>query len=140
MSQTPVWIEALVDIVSECIEPHTFMGPLGFRYREDAAISEISVYPCPIELMGGSEDAEIVSPLFSLNLQPLWTAFEDRVEFRWHAHSVGPHDYGAYIAVEGRYEGHDVWLQILAEAPDDEEPAMKVDLAELAVDDSATRH
>jgi len=31
----PAWMEALVDVVAECLEAHSPMGPLGFRYLEE---------------------------------------------------------------------------------------------------------
>ena len=34
---------------------------------------------------------------------------------------------GAHVSVEGVYQGHEVYVQVLAYAPEDEEPGMKVD-------------
>ena len=35
MSQATAWMEALVDVVSGCMEAYSVMGPLGFRWSED---------------------------------------------------------------------------------------------------------
>ncbi len=45
MSQTPAWMKALVDVVSGCMEVHTVMGPLGFRWGEEDQFWEVIVYP-----------------------------------------------------------------------------------------------
>ena len=128
MSQPPIWMESLVDIVSECIEPHNTMGPMGFRYELDEDLWVVIVYPSPIELIGESLDGTIVAPGFSLDLEQLRSAFEQLDEARWNAHSFGPYDLdGPHISIEGIYQKHNVWLQVLAEAPDDAEPGMKLD-------------
>jgi hypothetical protein len=38
-----------------------------------------------------------------------------------------PHDEGPRLVVEGVYQGRQVFLQVLAYAPEDEEPGMKLD-------------
>ena len=53
-TQPPAWLEALVDIVAGCMEPHSLMGPLGYRYHIDEDSTEVIVYPTPIELLGGA--------------------------------------------------------------------------------------
>jgi len=141
MSHTPAWIEALVEIVGDCIEPHSMVGPLGFYYGDDEELWAITIYPCLIELVGVGADAEVVSPTFSMDLKALWSAFDEIVEIHWNAHPLGPHDQnGAYVAVEGRYQGHEVWLRVLAEAPEDEEPAMQIDPSTTVTEDPATKH
>ncbi len=43
-------------------------------------------------------------------------------------HSLGyPSGEGPHVVIEGIYQGHEVFLQILAYAPEDEEPGMKLD-------------
>lgn len=128
MSEAPAWMESLVDVVLECIEVQTLMGPLGFRYGEDSGLWEILVYPTPVELAGGDVDGLIVSPGFSLDLEPLLAAFEQIADMRWTVYRYGHHNLdGPEISIEGVYEGNEVFLRILAEAPEDEEPGMKVD-------------
>jgi len=69
-----------------------------------------------------------VSPGFSLDLQELWSAFEELADVNWCAHAFGPHDSeGPHISIEGVYQGHHVFLRVLSEAPYDEEPGLKLD-------------
>ena len=78
---------------------------------------------------GGAEDRAVIVPDFSLHVQELISSFEKVTNVCWCSHSFGPHDTrGAHVSIEGVYEGHEVWLQVLAEAPEDEEPGFKVDL------------
>ncbi|MCP4658686.1 MAG: hypothetical protein GY856_25015 [bacterium] len=128
MSEPPAWMESLIDVVLESIETHTLMGPLGYRYGEDSGLWEILVYPTPVELSGGDVDGMIVSPGFSLDLEPLLAAFEQIADMRWSVYRYGLHGLdGPEISIEGVYEGNEIFLRILAEAPEDEEPGIKVD-------------
>lgn len=127
-------METLVDIVSNCIEAHSPMGYLGYRYREEEegqeAFADLIVYPTPVELVGGSEDGAIVYPGFSFDLQSLLSAFERVDALHWCAHSMGPHDIiGPHLSLEGIYQGHRVWLRVLSDPPEDEEPGMQFDVS-----------
>ena len=131
MSQAPTWMVSLVDIVSNCLEAHNVMGPLGFRWWEEDQFWEVIVYPTPLELVGGAADGELVSPGFSLDLQDLWSTFEELIDINWCAHAFGPNDpNGAHISIEGVYQGHHVCLRVLSDAPNDEEPGLKLDSSE----------
>ena len=141
MSHSPGWIDALVDVVAGCLEPHSFMGPLGLYYEEEEGFWTITVFPCLVELLGDAADTEVLAPAFSMDLKPLWSAFEDVVEIHWNAHPFGPDgDDSAYITVEGHYQGHEIWLRVLAEAPEGEKPAIQIDPAEFVDEDSTTKH
>ena len=129
MSEPPSWLNSLVDVIAECMEPHNTMGPLAFRWGNENDHWEITVYPTPAELIGGSTDGAVVSPGFSLDVHELSTVFEELVDVHWQAHAFGPHDpEGQHVSFEGVYDGHTIYLQVLSEAPEDEEPGFKVDL------------
>jgi hypothetical protein len=105
-------------------------GPLAFRWGSDDDFWEVKVYCTPGEAVGGAEDGAVLVPGFSLDLMELMSVFEELTDARWRTHSFGPHDQeGPHISVEGVYQGHHVYLQVLAEAPEDEEPGFKVDLS-----------
>lgn len=122
----PDWVYDLLEIVAGSMESLSGTSPLGFMYREEAGFWEIAVYPTPVELVGGAEDGEIVAPGFSLDLEGLRGEFERVDAISWH--SLGyPNGEGPHVVIEGTYQGHEVFLQILAYAPEDEEPGMKLD-------------
>jgi hypothetical protein len=51
------------------------------------------------------------------------SAFEELADVNWCSQSFGPNDNrGPRISIEGVYQGHDVYLEVLAEAPEDEGP------------------
>jgi hypothetical protein len=81
--RAPAWLENLVEVISECVEAQSPMGPLGYRSLAQGDPCELLVYPTPVELVGGAEDGAVVLPGFSLDLQALLAHF-DRVEAcRW---------------------------------------------------------
>lgn len=120
-----VWLHRLLETVAACTIADSPMGPLGYRYGEDEDFWEVNVYPTPVELVGGAVDGEVVAPGFTLDVEQLQAAFDRIVALMWH--SLGfPHDEGPRLVVEGVYQGRRVFLQVLAYAPEDEEPGMKL--------------
>ncbi len=124
---TPAWLESLLEIAAGSTEAHAPPFSMGFRYGEEDGLWEVIVFPIPVQLVGGAEDGTIVSPGFSMDLEAIREAFEQIAGMQW---SVHYHLDGPEISIEGRYQGHEVVLRILAEAPDDEEPGMALDLGE----------
>ncbi len=127
MSEVPAWLESLVEVVADAMTAHGAPGLLGFRYHEEEGLWEVLLYPLPVELVGGAHDGGLVSPGFSLDLERVRAAFARVDDFNWNSDSVGPADDGPCISVEGLFAGHEVWLRVLAYAPEDEEPGMKFD-------------
>jgi len=129
MSEAPQWLTSLVDAVGGCMETHCAAGPLAFRWGNEDDFWEVTVYCTPGEAVGGAEDGAVLVPGFSLDLMGLTSIFDELTDSHWQAHPFGPHDHGGpHISVEGTYRGHQVFLQVLAEAPEDEEPGFKVDM------------
>jgi hypothetical protein len=122
------WMTALVEGVAGCMEAHGPIGGLEWRYHEDEELLELVVYPTPVKLVGGEHDGTIVLPGFSLDVLALQAVFERVTALHWHAHDWGPDDEdGPHLSLEGIYQGYAVWLRVLAEAPDDEEPGLELD-------------
>ncbi len=129
MSEAPQWLTSLVDAVGSCMEVHCAAGPLAFRWGREGDFWEVMVYYTSGEAVGGAEDGAVLVPGFSLDLSEFMSIFEELTDSRWQSHSFGPHDHrGSHISVEGVFQGHHVYLQVLAEAPVDEEPGFKVTL------------
>ena len=68
----------------------------------------------------------MVAPGFAVDLEGLRAGFDCIVESRWNTLGLVPGE-GPYLAIEGKFQGHELFLRILAYAPDDEEPSIKVD-------------
>ncbi len=77
--------------------------------------------------VAGDEDGTIVSPGFSMDLRQIGAAFDKVVAEQW---SVYHHGDGPEVLIEGVCQGHEIVLRMLAEAPDDEEPGMLLDVGE----------
>lgn len=126
-----VWLDQLAEAVAECMTAQSASGPLQYRCREEEEEEfwEVVIYPAAVELVGGAADGEVLAPGFSLDLEGLQAEFERVDAFTWEslgfAYSEGPH-----VSIEGIYQGHEVYLQILAYAPEGEEPGMKLDAGE----------
>jgi hypothetical protein len=121
------WAQALVDEVSTCMEVGSPMGPLGYRYRIDEDLVELMVYATPVELVGGPDDGGLVDPEFHLDVGELSKVFDEVVHIGWNALGLNEEE-GSFISVEGKFRGQDVFLQVLARAPEDEEPGLKLNL------------
>ena len=126
MWQPPVWLESLIEIAAGSTESQGPPYTLSYRCGEDSGLWTVDVYPTPVELVGGNVDGEVGSPGFSMDLEELCSAF-DRIDgLRW---SVYHHLDGPEVSISGLYEGHEVYLRILAQAPADEEPTTKLDVS-----------
>jgi len=120
------WLDLLRDAVSGCIEADSPMGPLGLRYHQEEGFWEVWVFTTPVELVGGACDGEVVMPDFWLDLEQLREEFESISTLGWSALGLNSSE-GPHINVEGIFLGREVFLQVLACAPEDEEPGLKVD-------------
>lgn len=120
------WLDELVEEVAGCMEADSPMGSLRYRSGEEDGLWQIDLYPTPVELIGGAVDGEVVAPGFSLDIEQLRGLFDRIDAVTWQ--SLGfPAGEGPHVSVEGVYQGHEVFIQVLAYAPEDEEPGMKLD-------------
>lgn len=133
MTETPDWLDALAEWVMNGIEAHSeAMTSLTYRYRQEAESDSwmIILYPSPIEICHESDRVR-AAPGFSLDLQSLFAAFDEVTELSWNATGFDSEDHDtSSIIIEGRYQGHDLYLEIRADAPDDEPAAMSLDIQE----------
>jgi len=120
------WLDGLLEAVVNCVEADSPMGPFGLRYSQEDDFWEVSIYPTAVELMGGAHDGEIVAPGFSLDLEGLRALFDTVVACSWNALGLN-YPEGPHLSIEGVYQGHEIWLQVLAQSPEDEEPGLKFD-------------
>jgi hypothetical protein len=122
--ELPDWLEVLLDLVTDCIEVESLAGPLGVRWGQDEDAWEVTIYPMPVELVGGASDGELVAPGFTLDLERLRTAFTRLDSFGWNALGLGQD--GPCIKLEGDFMAHELFLRVLAQAPQDEGPGAKL--------------
>ena len=132
MTDLPAWLDTMVEAVVNTLEAHSPMGGCGFRYSPPETGADdwaVFIYPTPVQLQGGDADGTLVDPGFSLDLEVLRDLFDEVVTFHWTAHpfSEYDHDHPA-VAIEGRFQGHSVYVAIQAYAPEDEPPGLTLDV------------
>jgi hypothetical protein len=120
------WLDGLLEVVAGCVEADSPMGPLGMRHHEEEGFWEVWVYPTPVELVGGAHDGDVVAPGFTLDLEELRQGFDSVVAFGWNALGLNWPE-GPHVHIEGVFRGLEVFLQVLAYAPEGEEPGLKLD-------------
>ncbi len=116
----PEWLGELVAHVAVNMESDGVPGPLGMQYEREDGFWQVTVYPQPVEVVGGADDGAVVNPGFILDLEELRSIFEKVVANGWKA--LGGRDSGSQLFIEGVFQGREVLLSVLAEAPEDEEP------------------
>lgn len=127
-SQPPAWLEKFIEIIANCIEAHGLLGPLRWYYLEEEEYIELEIFPTQVEILGGELDGKLIMAGFSLDVTTLLAAFSRVDAIHWSSQGIA--DEGAHLSVEGIYEGHDIWLRILADPPEDEEPGMQMDMSD----------
>jgi hypothetical protein len=101
---------------------------LEYWYGTEEELTELVVYPTPVELVGGAVDGAVVASGYSLDLRTLQAAFDQIDALYWQTHSLGSHDHeGPHLSLEGVYRGHQVWLRVLSDPPEDAEPSIRFD-------------
>ena len=127
--QPEEWLEEFIDLINGCIEAHSPMGPTTWRYLMEEDLHHLIISPTTVKLVGGKWDGEEVVPGFSLDVDSLLSLFEEIEAVYWSTQGMGPEDEeGPRLSIEGIYQGHDVWLRILAEPWQDDEPGMELDV------------
>jgi len=72
----PEWIGELVAHVAVNMESAGVPGPLGMQYGREDGFWQVTVFPQPVEQVGGADDGAVVSPGFTLDLEELRSIFE----------------------------------------------------------------
>ena len=130
--QPEEWLEEFIDLINGCIEAHSPMGPTTWRYGMEEELHHLIISPTTVKLVGGEWDGEEVVPGFSLDVDSLLSLFDEIEAVYWkHRRGWGRKDEeGPRLSIEGIYQGRDVWLRILAEPWEDDEPGMELDVSD----------
>lgn len=119
MSRNPEWLKRLVERVCGCIDLLQDAPPIGCHFAEHDDTWEVTVFVASTEIVGGVHDGRRIPSLFVADLSQVLLVFESVESCGWQPHRVDKEDeLGAHVAIHGQFEGHQVWLRILAEAPE----------------------
>lgn len=124
------WLVEFISRVGDCIMAQSLMGPLAWQFWQEEALTHLLLYPRTVRFIGGAQDGQEGLPGFSLDVLSVISLFEEVAAVIWTTQGLAPEDEGPRISVEGLYQGHDIWLRILAEPPADEEPGMELDVSD----------
>ena len=94
--------------------------PIGCHYYFNKVSDqwEVSLFAANTETIGGERDGCVSYSRFGLDLKELMTAFDEIATCSWQALSLGSDDeVGPHVSLEGTFEGHNVWLRVLAQPP-----------------------
>ena len=139
MSSLPAWIEQLTVSVIERIQPIDLMAPIGCHVFHDLELNEweLTLFAARTEVVGGRCDGKITSSKFVLDLKELGELFSTVTRIQWQSHSIDQDDeLGPNVSVEGMYDGHRVWLRILANSPERFETGRYVHSEELRIENA----
>jgi hypothetical protein len=125
----PEWMERLVEAIAANMAAHGPESPLGVRYRQLDDVCDLVVYPMPVEMIGGPHDGGRACPSFSLDLDGLLSAITHVNSVTWDAHGAGLENdgVGPCVVIQGEFAEYQILLRVLANAPADVEPRVKVD-------------
>lgn len=117
----PGWLSRFVEQVSEAMvgtQTDIELGCHVFRGScETGTEWEVTVFPLPST---GSRrlSGVLPAPGFSIDVGRLLCGFESTQVCRWQSTAFDvSDDLAAHLSVEGRWEGRQVWLRVLAEQP-----------------------
>jgi hypothetical protein len=125
----PEWMEPLIEAIAANMSAHGPNSPLGLRYRQLDDVWDMLVYATPVEMIGGAHDGGRACPSFSFDVEGLRSAIGQVDSVTWEPHGARTvdDDVGPCIVIRGRFGSHAILLRVLAHAPLDVEPAVKVD-------------
>ncbi|HUQ69615.1 MAG TPA: hypothetical protein VM165_08835, partial [Planctomycetaceae bacterium] len=129
----PDWLGDFVEGVSNAVEVSNGIGRLGVRFGEEDGFWEIHLYPEPIELVGGAIDGTVVTPGIAVDVRQIEALFDHVDAVHWDTDGFNGTE-PPFLSVEGSYSGVTIWLRLSAEAPDDEEPGLKLDVNRRSAD------
>ncbi|QDT38834.1 hypothetical protein [Stratiformator vulcanicus] len=118
--ELPKELKELVTSAVESIIGIDVPAPLGCHYRHNELRDEweITLFAAKTEIIGGPDDGRNTASRFWLDLDQLRGIMTEVASFGWQAVEAGEGDeVGPNVAVIGQYQGYQVWLRILAEAP-----------------------
>ncbi len=116
----PTWVADLANSVAAAMEPGEILPPVGCHFHLADDVAEVSVFASLTEMIGGDNDGLRFTSGFTIDIASLIAQFErvDRLEWQALPEPLPQDEVGAHVGIEGLWQGHRVWLRILAEPPD----------------------
>lgn len=109
----------MAEAIAVRLLPVDYLAPLGCHHAEVNGVHEITLFAGSVETLGGVYDGAFVPCRFQFDMLGLAEIFENVTSFHWQPLTMAADDeLGPHVAIEGRFNGHKVWVRILANAPE----------------------
>lgn len=138
MQDPPAWLAQMANELAIQIYGVDILSPLGCHYYHNRALNqwEVSLFAASTETVGGSQDGRVLPCRFTADLLRIAETFSQVTSFSWQPLALGSDDeIGPHISLEGHYQGHFVWLRLLAKAPERFQTGRLVRAYELKLED-----
>jgi hypothetical protein len=125
----PEWLMSVIEETAELFEPLTGVARVGFDCQLEEETWVVRMYLGTTEIVGGPFDGQMRPMSFEIDLQMLFSRFQDINEFFWSVFPENAEDVDepqAYITIGGTVGGNPVRLHLFATPPDEAGPGMKI--------------
>lgn len=129
MPTPPSWLNTMANQVASLMSDVDVLSPIGCHFFHNANRDEweVSLFASNTEIVGGEWDGVMAPSKFCFDILKLGAIFEEVQAIHWQALPVDYDDQlGSHISIEATYEGHQVWVRILAESPEEFEPGRRI--------------
>ena len=120
MTAPPPWLAKMANQVASEMHAMDVLSPIGCHYyhSRDRNQWEVTLFASKTEVVGGQRDGLVSPSKFTVDVGGVIDLFTEVTALNWQALPVGPGDeLGPHVSLEGVFQGHAVWLRILAKAP-----------------------
>lgn len=105
------------------------LAPIGCHhfYNSNRNEWEVTLFASNTEIVGGEWDGVLAPSKFCFDILKVGEIFEEVKALYWQALPINYDDQlGPHVSIEGKCAGHQVWVRVLAESPEDFEPGRRV--------------
>ena len=118
MVSPPHWLSTFANSVAAHIYSFDDLSPLGCHFQKVDHVWEVTVFASHTEIVGGSRDGRILQSSFTVDIQKILDEFSHVESVTWQSQTIDRQDeLGAHLAIEGRHEDKNIWLRVIAKAP-----------------------
>lgn len=121
----PAWLRWFANGAAQAILDTAMHAPIGchYHYGEKLGEWEVTVFVSDTEVVGGRRDGTLVPYAIQVDLQEAIKLFDEMPRVYWLAGAEGKdNELDQHLSMEGSVKGHQVWLRILAQAPQQSSP------------------
>jgi hypothetical protein len=120
--EPPRWVSELAQRAMRAFHSQGELAPVGCHFHEVREVEtpqfEVTLFVSSTEVYGGALDGQCTFSPFMVDLAELMSAFDAVESCYWQAQTMAEDDeLGPHVGLEGRFQGHSVWLRITAQPP-----------------------